>query len=170
MNNFNESQMYKVEGCTNGISEVNDDNLPSQSTLVLQFSHSSNQCTATISNDEDTIISPLDIYRRFGKFQMFELGKISTKHVTITDECVRFIATDADVPNRSVTLPSYENNASQFKYGQMDTRESDTISLARKIMEVPNIDAKPPKSILKNGSLVKSEARSATIGGDIEGN
>lgn len=68
INNFNESQMYKVDGCKNGITEVNDNNLPSQSTLVLQFSHSSNQCTATISNDADTIISPLDIYRRFGKF------------------------------------------------------------------------------------------------------
>lgn len=43
---------------------------PSQSkptTLVLQFSHSTNTCTATISDDNDTINSPLDIYRKFGK-------------------------------------------------------------------------------------------------------
>lgn len=35
-------------------------------TLVLKFNHSSNACTATVSND-DTINSPLDIYRKFGK-------------------------------------------------------------------------------------------------------
>lgn len=44
--------------------------VPSQNkpiTLVLQFSHSTNTCTATLSNDDDTINSPLDIYRKFGK-------------------------------------------------------------------------------------------------------
>lgn len=43
---------------------------PSQSkptTLVLQFSHSTNECTAIVSDDDDTINSPLDIYRKFGK-------------------------------------------------------------------------------------------------------
>lgn len=44
--------------------------LPNQSkpnTLILQFSHSTNTCTAMVSNDDDTINSPLDIYRKFGK-------------------------------------------------------------------------------------------------------
>lgn len=43
---------------------------PSQckpTTLVLQFNHSTNACTATISDDDETINSPLDIYRKFGK-------------------------------------------------------------------------------------------------------
>lgn len=65
MNNSHKSNTSEVEHNT---SEVND-NLPNQlrpSTLVLQFNHSANPCTATISNDE-TINSPLDIYRRFGE-------------------------------------------------------------------------------------------------------
>lgn len=40
-------------------------------TLILQFSHSTNTCTATVSNDDDVINSPLDIYRKFGK-EIFE--------------------------------------------------------------------------------------------------
>lgn len=65
MNQFNESTINKVENCTN----VANDKMPSQtkpSTLVLKFSHSSNPCTAMVSNDDDTINSPLDIYKQFG--------------------------------------------------------------------------------------------------------
>lgn len=66
INQFNESTMNKVEDCTN----VDNSKSPSQTkstTLVLKFSHSSNPCTATVSNDDDTINSPLDIYKQFGE-------------------------------------------------------------------------------------------------------
>lgn len=66
MNQFNESTMNKVEVCTS----VANNNMPSQtksSTLVLKFSHSGNPCTATVSSDDNTINSPLDIYKQFGK-------------------------------------------------------------------------------------------------------
>lgn len=36
-------------------------------------------------------------------------------------------------------------------------------SLAGNTLEVPNIDAKPRKSILKNGNLVKTETRASII-------
>lgn len=42
--------------------------------------------------------------------------------------------------------------------------------LAEKTLEVPNIDAKPRKSILKNGNLVKIETRAPIIGDAIDGN
>lgn len=42
-------------------------------------------------------------------------------------------------------------------------------SLAGNTLEVPNIDAKPRKSILKNGNLVKTETRASIIGDAIEG-
>lgn len=68
MNQFNESTMNKVEDCTsatnNGSAAPSNQAIPS--TLVLKFSHSSNPCTATVSNDDDTINSPLDIYKQFG--------------------------------------------------------------------------------------------------------
>lgn len=77
MNRSNESTMNnKVEdSCSNVINsnvtimEEAAPITPSQnkpSTLILQFSHSTNMCTATISNDDDAINSPLDIYRKFG--------------------------------------------------------------------------------------------------------
>lgn len=49
-------------------------------------------------------------------------------------------------------------------------KESDTIALARKKLEVPNIDVKPQKSILKNANLAKKEARAAIINDYVEGN
>lgn len=42
-------------------------------------------------------------------------------------------------------------------------------SSAGQALEIPNIDAKPRKSILKNGNLVKTEARAPIIG-DTDGN
>lgn len=63
MNHFNESTMKKVE-------DESGNNTPGQtqpSTLILQFNHTANPCTSFISNDDETINSPLDIYRQFGK-------------------------------------------------------------------------------------------------------
>lgn len=42
-------------------------------------------------------------------------------------------------------------------------------TLAGKTLEVPNIDAKPRKSILKNGALVRTETRAPIIGDIVEG-
>lgn len=39
---------------------------PVKSTLTLHFDHSPNTCTAMVSNDDDIINSPLDIYKKFG--------------------------------------------------------------------------------------------------------
>lgn len=85
-------------------------------------------------------------------------------------------------PSRSVGFPSHENHQqSPFSVPQtqnytknntveMTNEANDTLSLARKMLEVPNIDAKPQKSILKNTNAVKSETRAATITDDNEGN
>lgn len=83
MNQINECTMNnKVEGrCSNvansiataAVAEIAaaaaptvapNQNIPT--TLILQFNHSTNACTATVSNDDDTINSPLDIYKQFG--------------------------------------------------------------------------------------------------------
>lgn len=67
--NRGDGAMNTADNCGN-----DSDNAPSQAkptTLVLQFSHSSNFCTATVSTDEETINSPLDIYRQFGKWTAF---------------------------------------------------------------------------------------------------
>lgn len=82
MNRFNECTMNKkVEdvGCSNVVNRdatITNDAAPitpshnKPTTLILQFSHSTNTCTATVSNDDDTINSPLDIYRKFGMVLM----------------------------------------------------------------------------------------------------
>lgn len=73
--------------------------------------------------------------------------------------------------------PSRESNGSQIKNEVKNNieaikegKECDTIALARKKLEVPNIDVKPQKSILKNGNLAKNEARAAMINDCVEGN
>lgn len=68
MNQFNESTMNKIDDCINATNNGSPapQNQAKPSTLVLKFSHSSNPCTATVSNDDDTINSPLDIYKQFG--------------------------------------------------------------------------------------------------------
>lgn len=67
MNQFNESTMNKSEDCTNDSSRASNNSQTNASTLILQFSHTDNTCTSTASNDDETINSPLDIYRQFGK-------------------------------------------------------------------------------------------------------
>lgn len=73
--------------------------------------------------------------------------------------------------------PSRESNTSQIKNEGKNNiaaikegKESDTIALARTKLEVPNIDVKPQKSILKNANLAKNEARAAIINDYVEGN
>lgn len=69
LNQFNESTMNEFEDCPKGSSEASN-NTPGQtnsSALILEFSHTANLCTSTASSDDETINSPLDIYRHFGK-------------------------------------------------------------------------------------------------------
>lgn len=71
MNQFNEcTKINQVDDSSNATAATATTASVSQSkptTLVLQFSHSTNECTAMVSQDDDTINSPLDIYRKFGK-------------------------------------------------------------------------------------------------------
>lgn len=66
MNQFNDKTTKEIENCTS----ENLDNFPDATkppTLILQFNHTENPCTSFVSNDDETINSPLDIYRQFGK-------------------------------------------------------------------------------------------------------
>lgn len=51
-----------------------------------------------------------------------------------------------------------------------DATETSEVLPDVKPLEVPNIDAKPQKSILKNGNLVKNESRAPITGDNYEGN
>lgn len=76
MNSTNDCDMnFSIDHSNNGlIKEANDcPNVGSQNTidpvkptLILHFDHSPNICTAMVSNDDDIINSPLDIYKKFG--------------------------------------------------------------------------------------------------------
>lgn len=75
-------------------------------------------------------------------------------------------------------IPSpHHNSVSQLSLSHLEDRlnkknatETSQFSATEKMVEVPNIDAKPTKSILKNGNLVKNEKRAMTIADEYEGN
>lgn len=65
MNNTNDCDMGMIENYHHVVSNT----MPNQNkptTLILQFNHSDNLCTASVSTDDETINSPLDIYKQFG--------------------------------------------------------------------------------------------------------
>lgn len=68
MNSINDCDMneYEKVDAYHNVADNDASNQNKPSTLVLQFEHSSNVCTATVSNDDETINSPLDIYKQFG--------------------------------------------------------------------------------------------------------
>lgn len=76
--------------------------------------------------------------------------------------------------NRPLCLPSIDLNVLQIQNKINENNEpkgevqNDSFSLAAKTLEVPNIHAKPAKSILKNSSSVRNEMRAPAAGDDID--
>lgn len=73
--------------------------------------------------------------------------------------------------NRSISQQNVGESRNQInEIRKMDEKmANNSFSLNTKSLEIPNINAKPTKSILKNSNLVKSEMRASSIDDDIDG-
>ncbi|XP_031625812.1 unconventional prefoldin RPB5 interactor-like protein [Contarinia nasturtii] len=138
---INESTMNKVKKLMDSAMEAKLNPKP----LILEFNNSSNEPTAVVS-DDNNITSPLDIYKQFGA-----CIEAST-HPVLSPRSLGQMNTASSPLNMS----QIQN---KLKEGDQDA----TISL-----EIPNIDAKPQKSILKNSILVKNELRAPVNSDDVE--
>lgn len=89
---------------------------------------------------------------------------------------VYYIAANIETSTREVLSPPHRLNVvSQLNVSQIHDKLNENIenrngpsidapfSMAGQPLEIPNIDAKPRKSILKNGNLVKTETRAPVI-------
>lgn len=79
------------------------------------------------------------------------------------------------MPSANINRSFCEKNVGQSRspineIGKVDEElANNSFSLNTKSLEIPNINAKPTKSILKNSNLVKSEIRTSSIDDDIDG-
>lgn len=129
-------------------------------TLILRFNHSTNECTTvkSDSNNDSTIRSPLDIYKQFGGIDSDETKQnMSTESIqksnkdTLKDYVMNVANLDTDSICRQMRENYEKRNAMKI------TMENEKLNDSNASSDIPNIDAKPKKSILKNRNAVSLE-------------
>lgn len=128
--------------------------------LILQFRHSTNTCAAVISDDVQTINSPLDIYKHFGLLELNDYNPIkelpnptaNTSELNARKEYVQMVANlDTDFVYEKMKENIEKRNAC-YDASIENINSSSGIEAI-----IPNADVKPTKSILKNRNAVQTE-------------
>lgn len=152
-------------------------NLYKPKTLILQFSHSTNTCTATVSNDDDIINSPLDIYTKFGMKFSKSIWRCFCVyfHVENLVEIIWKITGSTIESTNNRTILSSSLSADALNKSMLSATPNQSVSKAKltndpNALDVPNINQKPSKSILKKRDSGDHEIRASSINERIEGN
>lgn len=166
-NNINEcvtpSDPPSIDASTKDCMESS--NIPRPETLILRFRHSTNECTTVTSdsNNDATIRSPLDISKQFGAIDSDETKQnVSTEPVqtfdkdTLKDYVMNVANLDVDGICRQMRENFEKRNAMKIPMENEKLNESNASS------DIPNIDSKPKKSILKNRHAVSLETHHST--------
>lgn len=129
-------------------------------TLFLRFSHSTNACTTATSdrNNDSTIRSPLDIYKQFGGIDSEKTKQnrcIESVQKSDSDTLKDYVMNVSNLDTDAICRQMRENYEKQNAI--KTTMENEKLNESNASSEIPNIDAKPKKSILKNRNAVSLE-------------
>lgn len=135
-------------------------------TLILRFNHSTNECT-TVTGDSDhdsTIRSPLDIYKQFGGIDSdATTQKLSTESAqkSDTDALKGYVMNVANLDTDTICQQMRDNY--EKRNAMKITMENEKLNESNASSDIPNIDVKPNKSILKNRNAVSLETHQSSL-------
>lgn len=166
---------------TNQNNNNNDDEIKENcnkntgTTLQLHFSHSSNVCTSKVSDDNQTINSPLDIYKQFGGIVAPIDDSTATQQYIAKDELPANhyhnesspVSADAPIADDYAKLKEYVLKVANLNTNEIYDKTKENIEMrnlektqtgdSNAATDIPNNNVKPKKSILKNRDAVKNE-------------
>lgn len=159
----NTNECILPNASNNNCMEASD--IPRPATLILRFSHSTNECTTVTSNsnNDSTIRSPLDIYKQFGGIDSEETKpNLSTESVQKTDKDTlkNYVMNVSNLDTDAICRQMRENY--EKRNAMKITMENEKLNESNASSDIPNIDAKPKKSILKNRNAVSLETHQST--------
>lgn len=120
-------------------------------TLLLKFKHSINDSSATVSTDNDTIASPIDIYKRFGGGSSEGIN-----HNPIIANISKEANLDVNALYKKMKqINAYKKPVNNLNGINAIDINNDNSSIL--INKISNSCVEPKKSILKNKEAVKNE-------------